>query len=313
MKRILSLFLIIVLTLSMAPSIHADAATIKLSQSKATMDIASTVKLNLGKISGNKVTWTSSKKTVATVSKWGTIIAKSAGKATITAKYNNKKYMCKVTVIDFTKWIVFETDDYDYVRDGILAGKIYYYKDDYYLVSPEYYKSVIEPLMDTISDAESEFANDYGVPGDQHTLDPDTEFEIDDESKESDAEYNARLQERINEMLKSGAASSESLITDIAKAYKEFCKTWVSESELKNTYKISAVRNWPKNQIYLMQEFDNKLIIENVPDKFVNGDIYSSSGVQYQYLEKFVYEGESYIEKQFYFNREDLISVGVIK
>ncbi len=305
MKRILSLFLIIVLTLSMAPSIHADAA-IKINKAKVTMNVGSKVTL---KISGtkSKVTWKTNKKTVATVNSKGVVTAKGTGKAKITAKVGKKSFTCEVTVKDkYYGWVEYSTGNINNLVDGMLNGDIVYIDGKYYC-SPEYFEM--------ISNEEIVYENDVsdGTANNEHTLDPDTEFEIDDESKESGAEYNARLQERINEMLKSGAASSDSLKTDIAKAYKEFCKTWVSESELKNTYKISAVRNWPKNQIYLMQEFDNKLIIENVPDKFVNGDIYSGSGVQYQYLEKFVYEGESYIEKQFYFNREDLISAGVIK
>lgn len=45
-----------------------------------------------------KVTWHSSKKTVAAVSKRGRVTAKKAGIATITAKIGKKCYTCKVTV-----------------------------------------------------------------------------------------------------------------------------------------------------------------------------------------------------------------------
>ena len=45
-----------------------------------------------------KVTWSSSKKAVATVSAKGKITAKKAGTTTITGKVNGKKYKCKVTV-----------------------------------------------------------------------------------------------------------------------------------------------------------------------------------------------------------------------
>lgn len=89
MKRILSLFLVIILFLT--PFTQVEAATLKLNQSKAVLDVSDTLKLKLGNIKGNKVTWSSSKNSVATVSKWGTVTAKSEGTTTITAKYKGKK------------------------------------------------------------------------------------------------------------------------------------------------------------------------------------------------------------------------------
>lgn len=91
------LYVAIVLT-----SVTAQAATIKLSKKKAVMEVDSTLKL---KITGTKanVTWTTSKKSVATVSNAGTVTAKAEGKATITATVNSKKYSCKVTVVDSNK------------------------------------------------------------------------------------------------------------------------------------------------------------------------------------------------------------------
>jgi hypothetical protein len=56
----------------------------------------STLKLKGAKAS--KVKWTTSNKTIAAASKKGVVTAKKNGTATITAKYNNKKYKCKVTV-----------------------------------------------------------------------------------------------------------------------------------------------------------------------------------------------------------------------
>ncbi len=50
-----------------------------------------------------KVKWSSSKKSIATVSKKGKITAKKKGTATITAKYRGKKYNCKVTVESVSK------------------------------------------------------------------------------------------------------------------------------------------------------------------------------------------------------------------
>ncbi|GAA4712659.1 Ig-like domain-containing protein [Brevibacillus fulvus] len=50
------------------------------------------------KISGSKAKWTTSKSSVATVSKSGKIKAKKKGTATITAKYQSKTVKIKVTV-----------------------------------------------------------------------------------------------------------------------------------------------------------------------------------------------------------------------
>jgi hypothetical protein len=52
------------------------------------------------------VKWTSSKKSVATVSSKGVVKAKKKGTATITAKVSGKKYTCKVTVLKSEKEIV---------------------------------------------------------------------------------------------------------------------------------------------------------------------------------------------------------------
>ena len=80
----------------------AEAATIKLNKKTATVNVGATVKL---KVNGTKKTvkWSTSKKSVATVSSKGVVTGKKAGKATITAKVNGKKYTCKVTVKEAPK------------------------------------------------------------------------------------------------------------------------------------------------------------------------------------------------------------------
>ncbi len=99
MKRIVSSLLIFVMCLSLSMPISASAATIKISKAKATMEVDSTLVL---KLSGtdDKVAWSTSKKTVASVSSHGEITAKSPGQATVTATVNKKKYSCTVTVVD---------------------------------------------------------------------------------------------------------------------------------------------------------------------------------------------------------------------
>lgn len=210
MKKVLSLFLVIILILSVTPSVYANAATLKLNKSKVIMGVDDIYKLTLGKVSGSKISWTSSKKSVATISRGGTLTAKASGKTTITAKYNNKKYICTVKVNDYSKWIVFGTNNYDYVRDGILAGEIVYYYDDYYLVSPKYYEKEIEPQLKAISDAEEDYANHVYDSDSDGPIYLDPEFSTGDNSDESNADDDAALQDRINRILNEGVSSASS-------------------------------------------------------------------------------------------------------
>lgn len=103
-KRILGVFLFALTLVLVAPSIlpvngnvyTVEAAT-KINKKKVTLIKGQTTAL---KISGTKkkAKWSSSKKSVATVSSKGKVTAKKKGTATITAKIGNKKYTCKVTV-----------------------------------------------------------------------------------------------------------------------------------------------------------------------------------------------------------------------
>ncbi len=82
----------------------AAAATkkVKLNKTKKTLTVGKTLKLTLKegnkKVKATKVKFTSSKKAIATVTKYGNVKAKKKGKATITATYKKKKYKCKITV-----------------------------------------------------------------------------------------------------------------------------------------------------------------------------------------------------------------------
>ncbi len=76
----------------------AQAATVKISESKLTMEIAATKTL---KVTGtkSKVTWKSSNKKVASVTSKGVVTAQSVGTAKITATVNKKNYTCTVKVV----------------------------------------------------------------------------------------------------------------------------------------------------------------------------------------------------------------------
>lgn len=84
------------ITFTLKCKVTVTAPTIKISAKKLTIKKGKSAKL---KITGTtaKVTWKSSNKKVATVSK-GTVKAKKAGKTTITAKVSGKTFKCSVTV-----------------------------------------------------------------------------------------------------------------------------------------------------------------------------------------------------------------------
>ena len=71
--------------------------TIRLSEKKLTLNPGNSKTIKLREASAKKVKWSTSNKKIATVSK-GKIKAKKPGTVTITAKYKNKKYKCKVVV-----------------------------------------------------------------------------------------------------------------------------------------------------------------------------------------------------------------------
>lgn len=103
-KMSIAIILILSLSFTMPYSLpfinqykEAQAATIKISKTKATLIKGETLTL---KITGTKKTikWSSNNKKVATVSKSGKVKALNVGKVTITAKVDNKKYTCKINI-----------------------------------------------------------------------------------------------------------------------------------------------------------------------------------------------------------------------
>ena len=97
MKKTLFALLAVFAAVSFLPK-NAEAATVRLDQKNFTLTAGERFTLNL-KGTGKKATCTSSNKRIATVTKKGcNVVAKKAGKVTITAKVGNKKLKCKVTV-----------------------------------------------------------------------------------------------------------------------------------------------------------------------------------------------------------------------
>ena len=100
MKRVSKLFgviFVLAFLVSCIP-VQVDAASKpKLSKTKVSITVGSTIKLRV-KGTSAKVKWSSNKKSVATVSKKGLVKAKTAGKAIIKAKIGKKTLKCTVTV-----------------------------------------------------------------------------------------------------------------------------------------------------------------------------------------------------------------------
>lgn len=96
-KKWLSRIVILLMAAMLLMPLTASAATVKLNKSTLTLKKGKSYTLKLNNASG-KVTWSTSKKSVATVNKNGKVTAKKKGTATITAKAGGKKYKCKVTV-----------------------------------------------------------------------------------------------------------------------------------------------------------------------------------------------------------------------
>lgn len=91
-------------TLKCKVTVRAKAAAkVKLNKTKVSLDIAKTKTCQL-KVKGTskKITWKTSNKKVAVVSKTGMVTAKKKGTAVITATVDKKAYKCKVTVKDTT-------------------------------------------------------------------------------------------------------------------------------------------------------------------------------------------------------------------
>lgn len=94
-KKASIIFLMFMLLSVIAMPVSASAA--KLNKKSVSLNVGKTYTLKATGTKG-KITWTSSNKSVATVSSKGAVKAKKKGTAVITAKYGKKKLTCKVTV-----------------------------------------------------------------------------------------------------------------------------------------------------------------------------------------------------------------------
>ena len=118
----------------LSPSKAHAAAKLKISSASQKGVKGKTFTLKVKNAGGKKVTWKSSNKKVASISKKGIVVAKKAGTATITAKIGSKKLTCKVKVYGSAKqkalaslngwWHTWSSGGgYRYIKNG----KIYFF------------------------------------------------------------------------------------------------------------------------------------------------------------------------------------------
>lgn len=132
MKKTYSLLLILGLMAGLVyNSPQMQAASAKLNKKKLTLTAGNSYTLKVKGTSG-KVKWTSSKKSVATVSAKGKVKAIKAGKAKITAKADKKKLVCNVTVkkrplgkgTKASPKSAYESNTFTFYEEGKKIGKI---------------------------------------------------------------------------------------------------------------------------------------------------------------------------------------------
>lgn len=97
-SAVLSALILIMGFISLCAVPVSAASTVKLSRSSVTLEVGQSASLKLKGTSGGKITWSMSDKKIAKYSK-GKVTGVSEGTAYIYAKYNGKKYKCKVTVV----------------------------------------------------------------------------------------------------------------------------------------------------------------------------------------------------------------------
>ena len=97
MKKLLSLFLCVILIGCLFNINNVQAATVSLNKKSTSVYIGKTTQLKVNNYTG-KIKWTSSNTSIATVSSTGKVKGKKAGTVTISARAGKKTLKCKVSV-----------------------------------------------------------------------------------------------------------------------------------------------------------------------------------------------------------------------
>lgn len=135
-----------------------DNPTIKLSNSKKTIRVGK--KLNLELIDAtDKVTWKSSNKKIASVSKKGVVKGLKKGTVTITATHQGNKYKCKITVKNVPKKELANNAYKDFIVDKLEKNKDYY--NYYYALDDITGDGIPELLIGTSESYKGSYAEQY--------------------------------------------------------------------------------------------------------------------------------------------------------
>lgn len=99
-KRIIALLTCVMLiaALCIVPDVDAGKSTFNITNQTRSVAVGKSFNIKLNGIKAKKVKWSSSKTSVATVSKNGVVTGVKKGKATITGKYKSIKFKIKVDV-----------------------------------------------------------------------------------------------------------------------------------------------------------------------------------------------------------------------
>jgi uncharacterized protein YjdB len=122
MEKLKSFLMIaIMLTVILLPG-QAQAATVKISKTKATLEVDATLQL---KITGSEsaVKWSSSKETVASVTSKGLVTALKAGTSTVTAAVNGKDYLCTIYVVNSKNVSIAVGETKEFIKGVYIVGE----------------------------------------------------------------------------------------------------------------------------------------------------------------------------------------------
>lgn len=100
-RRVLACILTLIMVCAGIPDLHVKAATVKLNKAKLVLYVGKTAKLKVMHYT-KKVTWSTSKKSIVSVSRTGKLTAKvkakRAGTVKVYAKCGKKRLVCNITV-----------------------------------------------------------------------------------------------------------------------------------------------------------------------------------------------------------------------